>query len=103
MPYITPKDRDRFEPELSGLAAPKTPGELNYLFTEIADKYMRKCGLSYQAINDVLGAFDGASKEFYRRIAAPYEDIKIKLNGDVYSPELISHPEFTVGGSHAES
>jgi hypothetical protein len=104
MPYITPKDRDRFEPELSGLRAAQTPGEMQYLFAEIIDKYVRRNGgLNYQRINDVLGALDGASKEFYRRVAAPYEDTKIKLNGDVYSPEMIFHPEFIVGGSNAES
>jgi hypothetical protein len=39
---------------------------------------------SYQSINDVLGALEGAKLEFYRRIAAPYEDTKIQENGDVY-------------------
>ncbi|WP_439397023.1 DUF6899 family protein [Bradyrhizobium sp. PMVTL-01] len=35
-------------------------------------------------MNDVLGALDGAKAEFYRRVAAPYEDAKIADSGDVY-------------------
>jgi len=80
MPYIKEKDREsahmlQYEPH--------TAGELNFLITTfIRDYYLRKpC---YQTINDVVGALEGAKLEFYRRIAAPYEDIKIKENGDVY-------------------
>jgi hypothetical protein len=62
----------------------QTPGELNYVFTLVALKYFKSRGKSYQTINDILGAFDGASKEFYRRVAVPYEDDKIAANGDVY-------------------
>lgn len=35
------------------------------------------------AINDCIGACEGAKLEFYRRVASPYEDVKIKQNGDV--------------------
>lgn len=61
-----------------------TPGELNYVVTLSIKNYMENKGLSYQTINDIIGALDGASKEFYRRVAAPYEDKKIEENGDVY-------------------
>lgn len=60
-------------------------GDLNYIFTKIADEYLLKNGLNYQNINNVVGALDGAKLEFYRRVAAPYEDTKMFLNGDVYS------------------
>lgn len=62
---------------------PKTVGELNYMLTTIIKQYHQSVG-GYQAVNDVLGALEGAKLEFYRRVAAPYEDIKIKENGDVY-------------------
>ena len=39
---------------------------------------------NYQAINDIVGAVEGAKLEFVRRIVNPYEDKKIKENGDVY-------------------
>jgi len=41
-------------------------------------------GPSYQTINDIIGALEGAKMEFYRRVVVPYEDKKIKDNGDVY-------------------
>lgn len=63
---------------------PETPGELNFAFTIIGIHYIDDKGESYQAINDVIGALEGAKLEFYRRLAAPYEDSKIKENGDVY-------------------
>jgi hypothetical protein len=59
-------------------------GELNYAFTELAKLYMNQHGLSYQTINDIVGALEGAKAEFYRRVAVPYEDKKIEENGDVY-------------------
>lgn len=90
MPYI---GQDRRE-DLLSLTIPKlgdaevntsmTPGELNFLLTEVALEYVRSKGLNYTAINDVMGAFASAQAEFYRRVAVPYEDAKIRENGDVY-------------------
>lgn len=59
-------------------------GTLNYLLTQVAIMYVKDEGLSYSSINDVMGAFACAAQEFYRRVAAPYEDTKILANGDVY-------------------
>lgn len=81
MPYIVRERRDEIVKEYQ---KPQTPGELNYAFTEFANMYLRRAGLNYQTINDIMGAFEGAKAEFYRRIASPYEDKKIKENGDVY-------------------
>ncbi len=80
MPYLKQEDRDRIDDG----QIPTTPGELNYLITTLAVEYIMANGLSYQKINDVVGALEGAKLEFYRRMAAPYEDEKIKSNGDVY-------------------
>lgn len=82
MPYIKQVDRKRLE--VSRNDGPSTSGEMNYLFTEVVTDYILAKGLSYQTINDIVGALEGAKLEFYRRIAAPYEDTKIKENGDVY-------------------
>lgn len=81
MPYIKKEDRDAL---LTRARGPQTQGELNYSITVLLIYYMNCKGKSYQTINDILGALDGASKEFYRRVAAPYEDTKIAENGDVY-------------------
>lgn len=69
------------------MPAPVNAGELNYLFTCIIRNYVRKHGLRYQQINDVVGALEGAKAEFQRRVVVPYEDSKIAENGDVYPPQ----------------
>lgn len=63
---------------------PDNSGELNFQLTQVVLEYMEKHGKSYAAVNDILGALEGAKLEFYRRVAAPYEDRKIAENGDVY-------------------
>jgi hypothetical protein len=81
MPYIKSVDRKKL---LKGKELPSTAGELNFIITCFCKAYLLEKGLSYQNINDVVGALEGAKLEFYRRVAAPYEDIKIEENGDVY-------------------
>jgi hypothetical protein len=79
MPYINEKDR-----KYSRIMVAVNAGDLNYLFTREIVEYIETKGLSYRTINDIIGALEGAKLEFYRRVAAPYEDQKIKENGDVY-------------------
>lgn len=80
MPYITQGDRDALD---AGMRTPDTAGELNYMITRLLCRYVEKEGISYARINDCIGACEGAKLEFYRRLAAPYEDTKIAQNGDV--------------------
>lgn len=82
MPYIDPKRRDALD---NNQDIARTAGELNYQLTMLCDGYLRTHGKCYQTLNDVMGVLSGADKEFYRRVVAPYEDEKIKLNGDVYN------------------
>jgi hypothetical protein len=64
---------------------PESAGELNYLFTKLIQEYIdERGGLSYAIINEVVGVLECAKLELYRRLAAPYEDEKRELNGDVY-------------------
>lgn len=84
MPYITKQRRIDFFRGALGDNEASSPGELNYLFTLFSTWYVKNKGLSYQTINDVLGALEGCKQEFYRRVAVPYEQEKIKANGDVY-------------------
>lgn len=119
MPYVDAETRAKLQ---SGMP-PTGPGELNYKLTmailaqpwtrqqvlfdwmlELGKQYIRENGLSYQRINDVLGAYAGAALEllrrtrnygiearllrevaerFYSDVAAPYEDTKIAANGDL--------------------
>jgi hypothetical protein len=83
MPYITKADRLQFERAFAAMPPANTAGELNYLFSRIAARYIAAHGLSYQRANDVVGALDGAKAEFQRRTLADYEDAKLIANGDV--------------------
>lgn len=82
MPYIKPEDR------LHILADEKqidTPGELNYFISTLINSYINQKGKNYSTLNEVVGVLECAKLELYRRVAAPYEDIKIEENGDVYT------------------
>lgn len=86
MPYI--KDcREGLRPLSSRPAL--NEGELNFQITSLLVDYLQAHGLSYERIGDIKGALDNAADEFYRRIAAPYEDAKIAENGDVYPKWLL--------------
>ena len=80
MPYITQQRRTDLCYDL-----PQTAGELNYILTGVLQDYLSQKGESYQTYNDMLGALEGAKLELYRRKIAPYEDIKMKENGDAWS------------------
>lgn len=80
MPYITKTART----ELASCAfGPRNAGELNYVISQTIKAYWLE-HQKYQAIAEITGALENAKQEFYRRIAIPYEDAKIKENGDVY-------------------
>ena len=80
MPYIKYERREK----IAMLDNPKTVGELNYLITNECAEWIKRNGLSYSTINEVVGVLECAKLEFYRRIATPYEDKKMNENGDVY-------------------
>lgn len=79
MPYIKRDERARVV-----TTGPSNAGELNYALTLVIRSYLKSKGLNYQTCNDIVGALDNAKGEFKRRIQDPYEDTKIKENGDVY-------------------
>jgi len=81
MPYIKPEDRKKLAEQ--DTKHPETAGELNYLITTMALRYVREKGICYQSYNDVMGVLEGAKLELYRRSIAPYEEEKIMQNGDV--------------------
>jgi len=92
MPYIKKEDRKRIEVlsvdqphEVVGIYTYdiQTAGELQYAMAVMFKSYIARKGLRYQNCNDVMGALAGAQMEFYRKTVVPYEDVKIKENGDV--------------------
>lgn len=72
MPYITIKARRRLDQTPDPLDA----GELNYVITMLLQNHLAQHGLSYAAINAVLGALEEAKADVYRRVALPYEEHK---------------------------
>lgn len=81
MPYIEKGVRSAID---SGRMQPRTVGELTYVMTRVALRYVEDHGTSFTVFAAVLAALDATAREFYRRMVAPYEDIKIEENGDVY-------------------
>ncbi|RJS75903.1 hypothetical protein CW712_03325 [Candidatus Bathyarchaeota archaeon] len=87
MPYIKPERRKKYTKVLEDLISilkslppEEVDGELNYVVTKILKEVYP---LRYYHINKAIGVLECIKQEFYRRVAAPYEDLKIKESGDV--------------------
>ena len=83
MPYVD-QDRRLTSEQEKDLPIPQTTEELAYAFTKLSIRYATQHDLSYQTINDIVGALEGAKAEFVRRVVVPYEEKKLAENGDVY-------------------
>lgn len=97
MPYVKPEHRTALDPAIRELSraivdlARTMPEEtafaglLNYACTSVAMQVVdgRFGRLRYGAIATLTGVFKNIGDEFYRRVAAPYEDRQIRANGDV--------------------
>ncbi|MEM2237252.1 MAG: hypothetical protein QW470_01455 [Candidatus Caldarchaeum sp.] len=88
MPYITREERAELDKEVEALvkklaAAPpeKMDGRLNYVITRLLAQLYPPGYFNY---NRAMGVLSSVAHEYYRRRVAPYEDEKIKQNGDVY-------------------
>ncbi len=80
MPYIKQEDRAALESPL--YHTDLTAGELTYVLYRLAKGYA--CfHPSYFGLATVIGCFICAVLEFYRRVVAPYENIKATENGDI--------------------
>lgn len=89
MPYIPEHRREYLaDSEDARPFESDTPGELNYVLTMAAICYVEQNGLTYQSLNDVVGALESCKAEFQRRVVVPYEKRKIKENGDCY-PSMV--------------
>ena len=65
---------------LKTLPPEEIDGELNYVVTKILKEVYP---LRYFHINKAIGVLECIKLEYYRRVAAPYENSKIKESGDV--------------------
>lgn len=85
MPYINPDQRRAIDECVDEMYALLTRGELNYAITRIVDNYLGPTP-NYDGLNAAIGVLECAKLELYRRVVAPYEDAKLRLNGDAYGP-----------------
>lgn len=89
MPYIEPSEREMLD---RGEVHPNSVGQLNYMITSLVDDWL-SIGVNYGRINEAIGVLECAKLELYRRIAAPYEDVKRAENGDVYTASSLTKVE----------
>jgi hypothetical protein len=97
MPYVKAELRQALDPAIRELARAIVDaardlhdetgyaGLLNYACTSVAMRVIegRFGKIRYGTIATVTGVFKNVADEFYRRVAAPYEDRQIAANGDV--------------------
>ncbi len=101
MPYVKPEYRVSLDPAIRELAAriatmartmpdeTAYAGLLNYACSSLAMHVVeeRFDRMRYGTIATITGVFKNIGDEFYRRVAAPYEDQQIATNGDLPSYE----------------
>ena len=91
MPYISKNDKANLDSKLSHVHIGSV-GELNYAINALAMDYLNQLSqIGYQELNSVIGALEAAKLEFYRRIVLPYENKKIRDNGDIYYEFIRKH------------
>ena len=94
MPYIKKEQREELEPELGALIQKMMSmsefhsngraGILNYVITDMLDScFGPLSNAKYKDYNEAIGMLECCKLEFYRKAAAPYEDMKEKQNGKV--------------------
>jgi hypothetical protein len=84
MPYINQAERPAIDTAINAaITSINNEGQLNYAITRLIHLYTKKQTLRYKTINEVMGVLSCVTAEYYARVARPYEDQKIKSNGDV--------------------
>lgn len=95
MPYIRDEKRMTLDPVIDELHRTlvelemddemnNMEGNINYTFTRLLMMvYGDRSSTNYSQINDAMGVLNSVTAEYYRKVAAPYEDQKAFENGDV--------------------
>lgn len=95
MPYIVKEKREVLDPAIEQLRQAivrleldnddgmnNTEGNLNYAITTLLmTVYGDRNNTRYKQINDAIGVLGCITQEYYRKVAAPYEDQKEFENG----------------------
>jgi len=82
MPYIKQEERARCDLVVKQMADSgiKANGDLNYILFKYCKEYIQP---SYNNYKNCIGELQETVAEIRRRLLAPYEDQKIRENGDV--------------------
>lgn len=80
MPYI----KQYLRLQVLRTYVPHNAGEFAFLISQLIVRYIKHKGLSYETLHSIDGILGTSHNEFRRRVLNPYEDQKIKENGDVY-------------------
>lgn len=78
------KDSEKFDQFTDAIASIESAGELNYVISEVCAQYLLKSAPEWWRCwaKDVMAVLRQLVKDFYDERVAPYEDEKIKENGD---------------------
>lgn len=89
MPYIRQEYRRLYDADVRSIAQSMNPasdeqiaGHINYVITKLFAELIGE-EANYDTINAAIGVLECAKLELYRKVAAPYEDIKEKENGEI--------------------
>jgi hypothetical protein len=90
MPYIRQNRRKEIDSLYNGLlevVGGLTHGDLNYIISNLLNRYIEKKEKTYSTYNSVIGILECAKLELYNRLVTPYENIKIVENGGLYKEQ----------------
>ena len=112
MPYIKKELRKEIDNEINNLVSGLKnliednssirAGVLNYTITKLIDGLygpLEKAG--YKDYNEAIGMLECCKLEFYRKAAAPYEDLKLRENGAVL--DIIHEENYSKENSSKEN
>ncbi|KKK89467.1 hypothetical protein LCGC14_2732800 [marine sediment metagenome] len=86
MPYIEKQRKAELKPLLDKINLAGS-GELTYAVSILMMNFLKRTSphlLTFSILNSCIGAVERATDEFKRRILDPYEQQKIRDNGDIY-------------------
>lgn len=87
MPYIQKAPRKDFDKWIYDRPFIRSTGDLNYIITRLTLQFLLQEGLKYANLDRIIGTLDLIKTEIKDRVVRPYENKKIKENGDV--PEYV--------------
>jgi len=84
MPYITQGKRNRIDPYLEQInEIIYEKGELTYCLYKLCSLYLKTRRISYETLSTTMSCLEDAKLEWHRKRMIPYEDKKIRENGDI--------------------